>query len=199
MSLIEAAAKLGFQANGVRGPFESLAKVPKPVIAHLKIQITFKHPGRTETLREVSLTIPEGKITALIGESGSEKSTFLALLQRLYPLDSRKIYFGETDIRFIREASLRNHVASVSQKTNLLAGTIAENIARVLYTDASVLLLDEPTASLDAEAEDKLIAAIRRLRKEEKTIVTAGHRGRLLQIADQTILICKEQLLSSEI
>lgn len=38
LGLIEAAAKLGFQAKGVRGPFESLAKVPKPVIAHLKLQ-----------------------------------------------------------------------------------------------------------------------------------------------------------------
>ena len=83
LGLIEAAAKLGFQANGVRGPFESLAKVPKPVIAHLKIQITFKHPGRTETLREVSLTIPEGKIIALIGESGSEKKHFFSLATTL--------------------------------------------------------------------------------------------------------------------
>ena len=38
LGLIEAAANLGFQAKGVRGPFESLAKVPKPVIAHLKLQ-----------------------------------------------------------------------------------------------------------------------------------------------------------------
>lgn len=38
LGLIEAAAKLGFQAKGVRGPFESLAKVPKPVIAHLELQ-----------------------------------------------------------------------------------------------------------------------------------------------------------------
>lgn len=71
-------------------------------------------------------------------------------------------------------------------------------IARVLYADTSVLLLDEPTASLDAEAEDKLTAVIRRLRKEGKTIVTAGHCGRLLQIADQTFPICKGRLLFSD-
>ena len=39
-------------------------------------KVTFKYPGRTKTLREVSLNIPAGKITAVIGESGSRKSTF---------------------------------------------------------------------------------------------------------------------------
>lgn len=59
-------------------------------------------------------------------------------------------------------------------------------IARGLYTDAAVLLLDEPEAAWDAEVEDKLIAAVQRLREEGKPIFTAGHRGRLLQIVDQT-------------
>lgn len=203
-------------------------ELPAGQLGDIRLEkVTFKYPGRTETLREVSLTIPVGKITAIIGESGSGKSTFLALLQRLYPLDSGKIYFGETDIRFIRAASLRRHIAAVSQKMNLLAGTIAENIApgefppnlpkvericrelslaafidalpkgydtllnenatnlsgrqrqriaiaRALYADASILLLDEPTASLDAEAEEKLTAVIRRLRKEGKTHCYGG-------------------------
>ncbi len=65
-------------------------------------------------------------------------------------------------------------------------------IARALYADASVLLLDEPTPSLDAEAGGKLIAALKRFRTGGKTVVTVGHRGRLLQIADH----CKGRLLS---
>ena len=240
---------MDLEAEADKGKVE----LPAGQLGDIRLEkVTFKYLGRTETLREVSLTIPSGNITAIIGESSSGKSTFLALLQRLYPLDSGKIYFGETDIRFIRAASLRRHIAAVSQKMNLLAGTIAENIAlgefppnlpkvericrelglavfidalpkgydtllnenatnlsggqrqriaiaRALYADVSVLLLDEPTASLDAEAEDKLTAVIRRLRKEGKTIVAAGHRGRLLQIADQTLLICKGRLLSSDV
>ena len=86
---------------------------------------------------------------------------------------------------------------------NLPAGAITENIAPSEfppnYADASVLLLDEPTASLDAEAEGKLIGALKRLREEGKTIVTAMDRGQLLQIADQTFQICKEHLLSSDV
>ena len=109
---------------------EGKVELPAGQLGDIRLEkVTFKYPGRTETLREVSLTIPSGNITAIIGESGSGKSTFLALLQGLYPLDSGKIYFGETDIRFIRAASLRRHIAAVSQKTNLLTGTIAENIA----------------------------------------------------------------------
>ena len=80
-------------------------------------------------MQDITLTIPAGKITALVGESGCGKSTLLALLQRLYLPSEGRVFLGEHDIQYYRLASLRRHLAVVPQQTHLLAGTIVENLA----------------------------------------------------------------------
>ncbi len=92
-------------------------------------QVNFKHAGRAATLHDVTLTIPAGKITTLVGESGCGKSTLLALLQRLYQPESGRIFIGEHDIQYYRLAGLRRHLAVVPQQTHLLSGTVMENLA----------------------------------------------------------------------
>lgn len=91
--------------------------------------VHFKHAGRAATLRDISLSLPAGKITALVGESGCGKSTLLALLQRMYLPESGRILVGEHDIQYFRLASLRRHLAVVPQQTHLLSGTVLENLA----------------------------------------------------------------------
>ncbi len=91
--------------------------------------VSFKHAGRTATLHEITLTIPAGKITALVGESGCGKSTLFALLQRLYVPSEGRVFLGEHDIQYYRLESLRRHLAVVPQQTHLLSGTILENVA----------------------------------------------------------------------
>ncbi len=94
-------------------------------------KVTFKYPGRTKTLREVSLNIPAGKITAVIGESGSRKSTFSLATKLVSVGFMEDLLWQDADVRisFVRAVSLRRHVAAVSQKMNLPAGAITENIA----------------------------------------------------------------------
>lgn len=91
--------------------------------------VGFGHVGRPPVLRELNLTFPTERITALAGESGSGKSTVLALLQRLYLPTTGRILVGEHDLRYFRLASLRRHLAVVPQQTQLLAGTVLENLA----------------------------------------------------------------------
>lgn len=95
---------------------------------HLE-SVSFKHAGRLPTLQDISLTLPVGKITALVGESGCGKSTLLTLLQRLYLPEKGRILIGEIDLRYFQLASFRRHLAVVPQQTHLLSGTILENIA----------------------------------------------------------------------
>jgi ATP-binding cassette subfamily B protein len=91
--------------------------------------VGFHHAGRVATLTGVTLTLPRGRITALVGESGCGKSTLLSLLQRLYEPDAGRILIGGHDLRYFRLASLRRHVAVVAQQTHLLSGTVLENLA----------------------------------------------------------------------
>jgi len=91
--------------------------------------LDFRHAGRGATLQAVSLTMPAGRITALTGGSGSGKSTLLALVQRLYPPASGRILVGRFDIQYLRLAELRGNLAVLPQHPQLLAGTIAENLA----------------------------------------------------------------------
>ncbi len=91
--------------------------------------VSFKHAGRTATLQDITLTIPAGKITVLVGESGCGKSTLFALLQRLYLPSEGRVFLGEHDIQYYRLESLRRHLAVVPQQTHLLSGTILENVA----------------------------------------------------------------------
>jgi ATP-binding cassette subfamily B protein len=85
--------------------------------------------GESEALRDVSLDIPAGKMTALVGPSGAGKSTLFALLTRLYHPQAGRILLDGTEFAAATIASVRKHIAIVSQDSWLFDGTIAENIA----------------------------------------------------------------------
>ena len=91
--------------------------------------VTFTYVGKNEpAVNAVSLHIPAGTTCALVGESGSGKSTLFALLQRLYEGESGSIIIDGIDLRKIAQASLREHVATVSQDVFLFHDTIGQNI-----------------------------------------------------------------------
>lgn len=92
--------------------------------------VTFTYPGRdVPALRDISLTIPSGKTVALVGRSGSGKSTIASLITRFYDIDEGQIIIDGHDIREYTLASLRDQVALVSQNVHLFNDTIANNIA----------------------------------------------------------------------
>lgn len=92
--------------------------------------VTFYYPGRdTPALRDINLSISEGKTVALVGRSGSGKSTIANLLTRFYDIQEGEILMDGHDLREYTLASLRDQVALVSQNVHLFNDTIANNIA----------------------------------------------------------------------
>jgi subfamily B ATP-binding cassette protein MsbA len=92
--------------------------------------VTFFYPGSDiPSLRDINLTIPAGKTVALVGRSGSGKSTIANLLTRFYDVQQGAVLLDGHDLREYQLASLRNQVALVSQNVHLFNDTIANNIA----------------------------------------------------------------------
>lgn len=92
--------------------------------------VTFFYPGKeTPSLYDISLSIPAGHTVALVGRSGSGKSTIANLLTRFYDIQQGQILLDGADLRTYKLASLRNQVALVSQNVHLFNDTIANNIA----------------------------------------------------------------------
>lgn len=91
--------------------------------------VDFRHAGRSAGLRGLTLTLPGGKLTALVGESGCGKSTLLALIQRLYAPQAGRVVLGDHDIQYFSLAGLRRGLAVVPQQPQLLSGTLLENLA----------------------------------------------------------------------
>ncbi|MEH0688019.1 lipid A ABC transporter ATP-binding protein/permease MsbA [Vibrio cholerae] len=93
-------------------------------------EVTFTYGGKEKpALSQVSFSIPQGKTVALVGRSGSGKSTIANLFTRFYDVDSGTILLDEHDIRDYSLSNLRSHFALVSQNVHLFNDTIANNIA----------------------------------------------------------------------
>lgn len=84
--------------------------------------------GTQPVLKDLTVTIPKGKVTAIIGANGAGKTTLFKLLERMYEPDSGAIRFGDTDIEEFSLPSWRKSFAIVAQDKPLLSGTVRENI-----------------------------------------------------------------------
>ncbi|MDF2179982.1 lipid A export permease/ATP-binding protein MsbA [Aliiglaciecola sp. CAU 1673] len=92
--------------------------------------VTFAYPGKTrEALKDISFEIPAGKTLALVGRSGSGKSTISSLLTRFYQVEKGEILLDGINLNDIRLKDLRRQFALVSQHVTLFNDSIANNIA----------------------------------------------------------------------
>ncbi|PSW63521.1 lipid ABC transporter permease/ATP-binding protein [Photobacterium kishitanii] len=92
--------------------------------------VTFTYPTKdTPALRNVSFELPAGKTVALVGRSGSGKSTIANLLTRFYDIDSGALRLDNVELQDYTLLNLRSQVAVVSQNVHLFNDTIANNIA----------------------------------------------------------------------
>ncbi len=92
-------------------------------------RVRFRYRDDAPALETIDLAVPGGSTTALVGRSGSGKSTLMALVPRLYDVTEGAVRIDGVDVRDVSIASLRAHVAVVSQDVVLFDDTIRANIA----------------------------------------------------------------------
>ena len=112
--------------------------------------VTFRYPGAEQSaLSDVSFAIQPGEMTAIIGGTGSGKSTLINLIMRFYDVDAGCILVDGVDIREMLRHTLRAKIGFVPQKTVLFTGTIAGNI-RYGKEDATSVDLEHAAATSQA-------------------------------------------------
>ena len=131
--------------------------------------VDFTYAGQSRPLyTDFSIAIRPGEKVALVGPTGSGKSTFVKLVQRLYDVDDGQVLIDGQDVRAVRQDSLRSHIALVPQDPALFHRSIADNIAYG-QPDAT------REAIVDAARAAHADAFIRRLPQGYDTLV--GERG----------------------
>ena len=214
-------------------------------------EVNFSYKSNLENivLKNVSLNLLGGKMTALVGHSGSGKSTILNLIPRIYFPISGNIKIDGQDISEINLASLRKEISIVDQNTTLFDDTVMNNIkyakpdatddevfkaansamckefidnledgyqtmigengvklsggekqrlsiARAFLKKSKIILLDEATASLDSETEDKIQKALNELTQNKTTIVIA-HRLSTILNSDNIYVVDNGKIIDS--
>ena len=132
--------------EGVKRIDRILEKKPVPEAEHPQVpasyDVEFRHVSfsyenteqgtRTEALRDVSFTAPQGEITALVARRGAARSTIANLIPRFWDVEQGEIRIGGVDIRQIATEKLMDMVSFVFQDTFLFYDTLYENIAVAL-------------------------------------------------------------------
>ncbi len=211
--------------------------------------VRFAFDRRVPTLEDVSFNIEPGETVAIVGESGTGKSTIAYLLLRLFDPDDGSVLLDGHDLRGVTLTGLRQSVAFVDQEPSLFHTSMRENItygcpaasmsnveaavaaagmhdfisslpqgydtvlgergaalsvgerqrlaiARALLTEPSVLVLDEPTASLDPATERQVLDGYTGIMGDRTTIVIS-HRLELAHRADRVLVLQDAHIVES--
>jgi len=209
--------------------------------------VGFGYRRRHRVLDDVHLRADTGSITAIVGPTGSGKSTLMALLLRLYDPDEGRIEIDGRDIRDFRIQSLRDHISIALQENLLFGTTVRENIryaapeaddaavreaarvacadgfietlphgydtllgergtklstgqrqrlsiARAVLKDTPILILDEPTASLDASTELQVLENLAEWGRG-RAIFLITHRLSTIRRADRVAVMRRGRLV----
>lgn len=151
--------------------------------------VTFKYPGGGDpVLSEVNFTVEPGQCVALLGATGSGKTTIINLLPRFYDPSSGSIMIDGLDLRSVTLDSLRSQIGIVLQETTLFSSTIRENIA---FGRPNATLAEVQAAARAAAADDFIDAM------PEGYDTPVGERGSTLSGGQkQRIAIARALLLN---
>lgn len=150
--------------------------------------VSFSYHERQPILKNLSLKIPAGKTTAIVGSTGSGKSTLVKLLLRFYEVDAGQILLDGLDLQSLTLKDLRKSIGLVSQDVFLFHGTVAENIA---YGSFNATLDEITRAANVAEAHEFIME----LPDGYDTIV--GERGQKLSGGQRQRLAIARALLKN--
>ena len=203
--------------------------------------VSFSYDGTHEVLHDISFTAQPGTVTALVGSSGSGKSTTIGLVSAFYVPTKGRIDVDGIDLSTVRLDSFRTRLGVVLQESFLFDGTIRENvafsrpdaseeeiqracriarvdefaetfsdknetvvgergvklsggqrqrisIARAIFAEPRILILDEATSSLDSESEQMIQQGLSYLMQGRTTFVIA-HRLSTIRRADQIMVM----------
>lgn len=232
-----------------REEFEDKIELKPNLIDAIRFEkVSFSYGSRVDVFKNFNLTIKKGSITAIIGESGSGKTTIASLIQRLYTLNFGHIFIGSYNINYFTNESIRNIISSVPQQLNLFTGNVIENIAvgdyspnmerifeicnllgllefieklpagfttsigengmqlsggqrqrlaiaRALYRNPEILILDEATSSLDSESEKYVQQTVHQLKSKGKTIILIAHRLSSVINSDEIVVLKEGKLI----
>jgi ABC-type multidrug transport system fused ATPase/permease subunit len=213
-----------------------------PVRGEVRFErVSFNYVSHLPVLKRISFEVSPGESIALVGATGSGKSTIVSLLMRFYDVDGGRITLDGIDIRELTLHDLREQIGLVRQEPFLFNGTIRENIAygnlsadekavvrsakaaaahefieklpqgydtwigergvklsigqkqrlaiaRAFLKDPPVIIFDEGTSSVDAETEEKIQEALKRLFDHRTTIIVA-HRLSSLRGAERILVV----------
>jgi len=193
-------------------------------------------------LSDINLTIHHGETVAIVGMTGSGKTTLVNLIPRFFDVTSGMVCFDGQDIRKATVLSLRSQIALVSQHPDLFNDTVRTNIAygvtrqsdeeiiaaakaacahefimqlpegydtvigehgetlsggqrqrlaiaRAIFKNAPLLILDEPTASLDSQLENNIQQSLEQFIAKDRTTLIISHRLSTIRKADRIIVL----------
>ena len=203
--------------------------------------VSFGYRPGVAVLQGLDMLVRRGEIVALVGATGSGKSTMMSLLLRLADVESGSVEIDGVDLRRLQVDSLRRNVAIATQENVLFSDTVLENIryavpgasqaqavaaaqvacadefigqlpegyrtplgqratklssgqrqriviARAIVKDAPILILDEPTAALDAATEERVLDNLRAWGRE-RCVFLITHRLSTVRRADRVALL----------
>ncbi|KFC67712.1 Lipid A export ATP-binding/permease protein MsbA [Devosia sp. LC5] len=157
----------------------ALPNPPLGTVAFEQVNFGYDTGGYEHVLTDLSFTVGRGETVALVGASGSGKSTTLSLLQRFYDVKSGAILVDGIDIRQVRLSELRQRFAYVEQEPTIFAGTIADNI-RFGKPDASdAEVISAATAALVHDFVTDLPLGYDTIVGERGVMLSGGQKQRL--------------------
>jgi ATP-binding cassette subfamily B protein len=203
--------------------------------------VRFTYTGKVDVFSGIDFSANAGTVTALVGPTGTGKSTLMSLLLRLADPTSGRVLIDDVDVRRVTLDSLREQIAIATQENILFSDTVMENIryaapeatleeviaaakvacadefiddlpqgydtplgeratklstgqrqrlviARAIIKNAPILILDEPTAALDAQTESRVLANLKAW-GAQRCVFLITHRLSTIRQADQVVYL----------